>query len=195
DTIRYVWHFSQASVTDQNSWHIAGEEYIKTTYPKWQNVAPENYYSEQNAKLAVEVGTDILKRHPDIDLIICNDSTSLPGQAQAARNLGLTEADVTITGFASPNAMREYTKANIVRRWGLWDCKIQGALGCYMAYYMASGKSVKVGDKIDVPDIGTVEIMPNTVLDPDAYTAPDSGVVLLPYRTEFTVENVDEYNF
>lgn len=195
DAIKYAWHYSQATVADQNSWQVAGESYIKEKYPNWENVAPDNYYSEQNAEKAITIGESILTAHPDIDLIICNDSTALPGQAQAAQNLGLTAKDVTITGFASPNSMRDYCKADILERWGLWDCQIQGSLGCYLAYYLAAGNDIKVGDKIDVPDIGTVEVMPNTVLDPDAYTADDSGVVLLPERAEFTIENVDNYNF
>jgi AI-2 transport system substrate-binding protein len=195
DLIRYVWHYSQASVTDQNSWQATGEQYILATYPKWINVAPENYYSEQNFEKAVNVGEEILTAHPGIDLIICNDSTSLPGQAQAAKNLGLSSADITITGFASPIGIREYCREGIVERWGLWDCGIQGAIGCYMAYYLASGNSLRVGDRIDIPDIGLLEVMPNTVLDPDAYTAPDSGVVLLPNRLEFTVKNMDAYDF
>ncbi|MDR1019609.1 MAG: substrate-binding domain-containing protein, partial [Synergistaceae bacterium] len=88
DKIKYVWHYSNASVTDQTSWRLAGEHYINSTYPKWENAAPENYYSEQNPKKAEEVGAAIFARHPDIDLIICNDSTSLPGQAAAAQRLG-----------------------------------------------------------------------------------------------------------
>jgi AI-2 transport system substrate-binding protein len=195
DKINYVWHYSQSSVTDQNSWQAAGEKYIRATYPRWNNVNPDNYYSHQDAEKAVEVGTLILTRHPDIDLIICNDSTSLPGQAQAARNLGLTAADVTITGFASPNPMRAYVKEGVIERWGLWDCQIQGALGCYLAYHLASGKEVKVGERLDIPEIGTIEVMSNAVLDPQAYTSENSGVVLLPQRTEFTLDNVDKYDF
>ncbi|MDR1397606.1 MAG: substrate-binding domain-containing protein [Desulfarculales bacterium] len=195
DVIKYAWHYSQASVTDQNSWNVAGEKYIRATYPKWVNVAPENYYSQQDAAVAIEMGEAVLTQHPDIDLIICNDSTSLPGQAQAARNLELTAKDVTITGFASPNAMREYCKAGIIERWGLWDCQVQGSLGCYIAYYLALGNKLKVGDRVDIPDIGIVEVMPNTVLDPRAYTAQNSGVILLPNRTEFTINNVDNYDF
>lgn len=195
DEITYVWHYSQATVADQNSWRTAGEEYIRRNYPKWNNLAPENYYSEQDPQRAVRVGGQILEKHPGIHLIICNDSTSLPGQAEAARQAGLTAADVTVTGFASPNPMREYCKSGIIERWGLWDCRTQGALGCYLAWYLAMGNRLVVGDRVDVPDIGTVEVMPNSVLDPRAYTAPDSGVILLPHRLEFTRDNVDDYAF
>lgn len=195
DAITYCWHYSQATVTDQNSWHVAGEAYIAEKYPNWVNVAPDNYYSEQDAEKAITVGESILTAYPDIDGIICNDSTALPGQAQAAQNLGYDATKVSITGFATPNSMKDYCRAGILSRWGLWDCKVQGALGCYMAYLLASGQDLKVGDTVDVPSIGTVTIEPNTVLDPDAYTADDSGVVLLPERVVFTAENMDEYDF
>lgn len=193
--VTYAWHYSQAIVADQNSWQQAGEAYIQAAYPLWENVAPQNYYSQQDPDKAVAVGKQVFEEHPDIDLVICNDSTSLPGQAQAAQELGLTARDVTITGFASPNSMRAYCKDGIVERWGLWDCQVQGALGCYLAYYLAQGNQLKVGDKVDVPDIGIVTVMPNTVLDPAAHTATNSGVVLLPDRTEFTITNVDDYDF
>lgn len=195
DEVTYVWHYSQASVTDQNSWQAAGEEYIRNFYPKWKNVAPQNYYSEQNPEKAVEVGKQIFTEHPGINLIICNDSTSLPGQAEAAKQLGLNARDVTITGFASPNPMRYYCKQGTIERWGLWDCGTQGALGCYLAYYLATGNSLAVGDRIDVPDIGSVEVMPNSVMGTHARNAPNSGVVLLPQRLEFTKDNVDDYAF
>lgn len=195
EAIEYVWHYSQATVADQNSWQVAGEAYIKEKYPNWVNVAPSNYYSEQDAEKAISVGESILTAHKDIDLVICNDSTALPGQLQAAQNLGLNKDNVTITGFASPNSIKDYCKAGLITRWGLWDCKIQGALGTYLAYYLADGNEIKVGDKIDVPEIGTVEVMPNTVLDPNAYTAENSGVVLLPERAVFTIDNVDNYDF
>ena len=195
DPIRYVWHYSQALVADQNSWNMAGEEYIRKNYPQWINLAPNNYYSDQDPQKALETGETIFESHPDIDLIICNDSTALPGQCQAAENFGKTQSDVTITGFAAPNAIKDYCFAGIIERWGLWDNQVQGALGCYLAYYLAGGKMIKVGDKIQVPEIGVVEVLPNTVLNPNAYVADDSGLVLLPERVEFTAQNVDKYNF
>jgi AI-2 transport system substrate-binding protein len=195
DVIRYAWHYAQDSAADQQSWQEAGEVYIHSRYPHWVNVAEENYYSLQDAQRAVSVGEEILDTHDDIDLIICNDSTALPGQAQAAKNKGLTAEDVTITGFASPNSMRQFCKEGIVTRWGLWDCQVQASIGCYLAYYLATGHAVDVGDRVDIPEIGMVEIMPNTVLDSEAVSLPGTGVILLPERTEFTAENVDNYDF
>lgn len=196
DPIKYCWHYSQATVADQNSWQVAGEAYIKETFPNWENVAPDNYYSEQDAEKAVSIGSSILEAHSDIDLIICNDSTALPGQCKAAQNKGLTASDVTITGFASPMSIKDYCDAGVIEQWGLWDCQVQGAIGCYLAAYLAAGNEVHVGDKIDIPDIGEVEVMPNDCLVEGASTADvNNGVVLLPERTVFNKDNMNDYDF
>ncbi len=125
DAITYCWHYSQATVTDQNSWHVAAEKYISETYPKWQNVHPDNYYSEQDAEKAITIGEAVLDAYPDIDLIICNDSTALPGQLQAAENKGYNEDTITITGFASPNSVKQYCSNGTIYNWGLWDCGLR----------------------------------------------------------------------
>lgn len=196
DEVKYVWHYSQPTVADQNSWYLEGEKYIAENYPNWKNAAPDNYYSNQDFELAVETGAAILKAHPDIDLIICNDSTALPGQAKALCDAGLTKEDITITGFASPKSMADYAKNDIIEEWGLWDCGIQGAIGCYLTAYLAAGNTVKVGDIISIPEIGEIEILPNESLVQGAETAEkNDGVVLLPERLIFTKYNVDNYRF
>lgn len=196
DAIKYCWHYSQATVADQNSWQVAGEAYIKANFPNWVNIAPDNYYSEQDAEKAVSIGASILEANPDIDLIICNDSTALPGQCKAAQNKGLTKEKVTITGFASPMSIKAYCEAGVIEQWGLWDCKVQGALGCYLAAYIAAGNEVKVGDKINVPEIGEVEVLPNDCLVDGAKTLDkNNGVVLLPERTVFNKDNMNNYDF
>ena len=92
--------------------------------------------------------------------------------------------------------MKQYVKDGIITRWGLWDCGVQGAMGCYMANYIASGNKVKVGDKINIPDIGTVEVMPNSVINATASDVDtSSGVILLPKRVIFTKDNMNNYDF
>ncbi len=194
DQVKYAWHY--ASLPDQNAWQAEGEKLIQSEYPNWVNVEPSNYYSQQDAETCVTVGTAVLEDHPDIDLIICPDSTALPGQLDAAMQRGLDKDDVTITGFASSNAIKPYCSAGMIHNWGLWDCKVQGALGCYMAAYIASGNDVRVGDVIDVPGMGQVEVLPNDCLVPGAPTAEvNNGVVLLPERIVFTAENMNDYGF
>ena len=193
--VKYVWHYSNPSVADQNSWYVAGEEYIKEKYPNWV-VVHDPYYSNQDSQESVTVGESVLDANPDIDLIICNDSTALPGQCQAAQNKGLTKDNITITGFCTPSGMTAYLDANILERWGLWDCGIQGALGCYFAAYVAAGNEVKAGDTVNVPGIGDVTVISNGDLVEGQATADvNNGVVLLPERVVFTAENVKDYNF
>lgn len=195
DAIKYVWHYSQATVADQNSWYVAGEAYIKEKYPNWV-VVSEPFYSEQDSQKSVSVGESILEAYSDIDLIICNDSTALPGQCQAAQNKGLTAEDITITGFCTPSGMKSYLDAGITTRWGLWDCGIQGGLGCYFAAYLAAGNTIKVGDTINVPGIGDCTVIANDQLVSGDTTADtNNGVVLLPERVEFTKDNIAQYNF
>ncbi len=103
---------------------------------------------------------------------------------------------MTITGFATPNAIKAYCTNGTLYNWGLWDCKIQGAMGCYVAAYLAAGNTVKVGDTIDIPGIGACEVMANNCLNPDDATADsNNGVVLLPERAVFTAENMNNYDF
>lgn len=195
DEVKYVWHYSQATVTDQNSWQVAGEAIIAEKYPNWTKVA-DNYYSNQDAEQAVSTGAAILDAYSDIDLIICNDSTALPGQLKAAQNKGLTKDDVTITGFASPMSIKEYCDAGVLYEWGLWDCQIQGAMGCYLAAYLAAGNEVKVGDVISIPGIGDCEVLANDCLTEGDTTADiNNGVVLLPETAVFDETNVNDYNF
>lgn len=196
DAVKYCWHYSQATVTDQNSWHDAAEKMIAEKYPNWENVAPDNYYSEQDAEKAISVGESVLTAHEDINLVICCDSTALPGQAQAAQNLGKTTKDVAITGFATPNAMKDFCTAGVVNNWGLWDTGLQGSIANYMAYYLASGNKVTIGDKVDIPEIGEVEIVNNSEITGDGADNVDgSGVVFLPERAEFNADNMDDYDF
>ena len=155
--VKYVWHFSNPSVSDQNSWYVAGDEYIKEKYPSWVAVH-DPYYSNQDPAQSVSVGESILDAYADVDVIICNDSTALPGQCKAAQNKGMTKEDVTITGFASPMSIKDYCEAGVIEQWGLWDCGVQGAMGCYLTAYLAAGNTVKVGDKINIPEIGEVEV-------------------------------------
>lgn len=196
DEISYVWHYSNPTVTDQNSWVEAAQDIIAEKYPNWTMASPDYFYSNQNSDEAVSVGEAILEAYPDVDLIMCPDSTAMPGQAQAIQNKGLTKADVCAIGFATPNAVADFIDNGIIDCAGLWDTAIQGGIACYVGAYLAAGNELHVGDTLDIPQIGEVTVVENSEISEGAETAEvNNGVIFLPERTMWTAENVHDYNF
>ncbi len=194
-TLKVAFHYSSPTVTDQNAWTTYAKEVIANEHPNWEIVTTQ--YSDMNFPKAVSVAEQIINTYPDIDAIICPDSTAFPGTAKAIENLDKS-GEIAVVGFTTPSVIKPYIERGTVLQGGLWDCGVQGAASVYVAYQMlANGVEYKVGDSFAMPGtLGEFTILNNSAQGYDAaYDKEDNGLIILPERLVFTRYNVDEYNF
>ncbi|HID15265.1 MAG TPA: autoinducer 2 ABC transporter substrate-binding protein LsrB [Candidatus Atribacteria bacterium] len=197
--LKVAFHYSSPTVTDQNSWVRFAKKIIKEEHPNWEIVTTQ--YSDMNFPKAVSVGEQILKTYPDINAIICPDSTAFPGQAKAVENLNMS-GKVIVVGFTTPSTIKQYIMRNTVLQGGLWDCGDQGAASIYVAYKLLKGEKIEVGTSFKIPGLlGDWKVVPNKLQggemyeDPEVAERKDNGIILLPERLILTRYNVDNYKF
>ena len=190
---KVAFFYSSPTVTDQNQWVTVAKDIIAKEHAGWEIVTTQFGYMDTKRSLAT--AEEILKTYPDLNGLICPDSTAFPAAAQAVENAGKV-GKVAVTGFTTPSVIRPYIERGVVLKGGLWDCVKQGALAVYVANMLAEGKTLKVGDEFDVPGIGLCKVTPNSDQGYDKSTdREDSGLIVMPERLVFTKENVASFGF
>lgn len=184
-----AFHYSSPTVTDQNQWAEVAKAAIASD-TEWEIV--DTVFSENQTELAVQQTESLVNANPDLKAIIAPDANALPGSAQALENLG--REDIILVGFSTPNVMKEYIANETLARFALWDVQQQGALSVAVAAHLLEGNELNVGDTFEVDGFGTLEVSPNSVQGYD-YEADGNGIIVMPERTVFTAENIDNFDF
>ncbi len=169
-----------ASLTAQN----------QNTWIEWMKLQLEEVYpdmilaviipTEEDQHLAFSQTQNLIHAYPEIKGIVALSTISEPGAARAIEQLGLS-GEIKLYGLALPNDMRGFIKSGVAESATLWDPERLGKLVVEIAYRLYNGESLEDGMMTETS--GQVEYDENT------------RTVIMGQPLDFTVENIDDYDF
>jgi rhamnose transport system substrate-binding protein len=169
------------NATNQNAWiALMKKELEKPEYSGLELVTTA-YGNDDDQKSFTET-QGLLRSYPDLKGII---SPTTVGIAAAARYLSSSQykGKVALTGLGTPNQMRSFVKDGTVKAFALWNPADLGYLGAYAGAALVSGQITGAsGEKFKAGKLGEK-------------TIGADGVVVLGPPTEFTAENIDQFDF
>ena len=169
------------NATNQNAWI----EVMKTELAKPENSKlklVKTAYGNDDDQKSFQEAQGLLQSYPKLKVIV---SPTTVGIAAASRYVSSSnyKGKVAITGLGLPNQMREYVKDGTVKKFALWNPADIGYLAAFAGAALASGQITgKEGEKFTAGKLGE-------------YTIGKDGEIVLGPPTEFTAQNIDQFNF
>ncbi|WP_406677172.1 autoinducer 2 ABC transporter substrate-binding protein [Moorella sp. ACPs] len=179
DSAEYAIITGGLSAANLNSWINYGLEYAKTKYPNLKLVT-DKVPSDEKQQVAYQKALELIKAYPNLKGIIGISTPAPIGAAQAVQEKGLQDK-VSVVGTALPNDSKTYLKDGSLDVATLWDPAKLGYLTVALIKDMLDGK--KPTDGQEVPNVGKIHVQ------------SDGKTVIMGPPTDFTKENVDQYNF
>jgi rhamnose transport system substrate-binding protein len=169
------------TAANQNAWIAVMKKTLKQAKYRNMKLVKIAYGNDNDTKSATETQA-LLQAYPNLKGIIAPTSVGLPAAArvlQQARKCG----SVALTGLATPNAMRAYTKRGCGKKFGLWNEVDFGYLAVYVAHAVLEGQLTgRAGQSITAGRLGKRTVGANNTMP--------MGPPLV-----FTPQNIDKYRF
>lgn len=169
---------STPTATNQTRWTELMKSYMATRYPRMRLVAIK--FPGEDQQKAMEMTLDVLKAYPQVKGVWGISSVAFPGAAEAVKKAGLA-GRVAVTGLATPNDMRPYVEAGVVKTVVLWNPVDLGYLTVYVARALVDGTLQPGAASFKAGRLGEVRIQGDQII---------LGPPLL-----FTKENIAQYDF
>jgi rhamnose transport system substrate-binding protein len=169
------------TAANQNAWIAVMRKTLKQRKYRNMKLVKIAYGDDNDTKSARETQA-LLQAYPNLKGIIAPTSVGLPAAARVLQQAGKCRA-VALTGLATPNAMRAYTKRGCGKKFGLWNEVDFGYLAIYVAHAVLEGDLTgKAGESLTAGRLGKRTVGANNTMP--------MGPPLV-----FTPQNIDKYRF
>ncbi len=167
------------SAANLNTWIDYGLAHAEEKYPKL-NLVTDRIPTNEKQQEAYTKTLNLLRAYPNLKGIFGVSTPTPIGAAQAVEERGL-EDEVAVVGTSLPNDSRPYLKSGALRVATLWEPGKLGYLTVYLALELLNGNEIV--DGMEVPTVGKIELW------------DDGKTVIMGPPTDFTAENVDQFDF
>jgi rhamnose transport system substrate-binding protein len=138
--------------TNQNTW-IEAMKAALPQYPQLELVA--TVYGDDLADKSYREAVALLKRYPDLKVIISPTSVGIVAAAKAVEDEGMT-GKVWVTGLGLPSELAGHVKAGSVKSFAIWNPVDLGYAAVQLATQIARGTPAGPGATIPIGRLGEV---------------------------------------
>lgn len=170
----------ESTATNLNAWIGFMKERLADKYPGMELV-DVRFTSGGSSEDALRQAEELMTRFPDLKGLVAVASTTVPGVVQAVQQADLA-GEVAVIGYGSPNTVRPFIKAGVMKESILWDPWKLGYLTAWAGRQLADGKAFEAENSVPGFDA------------PVKYFA-DEKILLLGQPLVINAENVDSFDF
>ncbi|MCM8710012.1 autoinducer 2 ABC transporter substrate-binding protein [Clostridium sp. SYSU_GA19001] len=167
------------SAANLNGWIEAGSSYAKTKYPNLKLVT-DKVPTDEKQQVAYQKTLELIKAYPNLKGIVAVSTPAPLGAAQAVQEKGLQDK-IAVVGSALPNDSKKYLSDGSLDTAVLWDPGKLGYLTVALAKMKLEDKEIK--DGMDIPNVGKIKV------------ESDGKTIIMGAPSDFTKDNVDQFNF
>jgi len=138
--------------TNQNTW-IEAMKAALPQYPQLELVA--TVYGDDLADKSYRETVALLKRYPDLKVIISPTSVGIVAAAKAVEDEGVT-GKVWVTGLGLPSELAGHVKAGSVKSFAIWNPVDLGYAAVQLATRIARGAPAGPGATVSIGRLGEV---------------------------------------
>ncbi|GIO87043.1 periplasmic binding protein [Paenibacillus faecis] len=167
------------SAANLNTWIDWAKKQAEEKYPNLKLVN-DKIATDEKQQVAYQKTLDLLKAYPNLKGIMAFSTVAPLGAAQAIQEKGL-QGQVALVGASLPTDSKPYILDGSMSSALLWNPESLGYLTVSLAKDLASGKLPTDGQ--EVPGVSKIQVK------------SDNKTVIMGPPTEFTKENVEQFNF